>query len=627
MHSRPRPTLTRRLVATCTAAAASLSLAACLPGGDDPTATTTTAAPPTELPRTDVKGGAVRALTLGPVVTWDPQRIAAREDVAVAGRLFARSLTAYAVGEDASGQRRLVGDLATNAGSPSADLRTWKFTLRPGVKWDNGAAMTCGDVKYGVSRAFATKEITGGPAYAVAVLDIPKKPDGTSTYTGPYDATAANAAGRKSFDSAVSCSGSTITFRLSGPMSDFNEMLTLPSFGPYRKADDGRASGTHAVMSTGPYMLQAAWQSSTGGTFVRNPHWSATSDVVRKALPNSIEIREGVETPTAVQQVTADTAEGTNAVTLNSAPPALQQQILAATALRTRTINPRTTLVDYLVPNYRSQVFREPRARQAFALATDRAAYTNALGGPTTADPASSVIPAQIRVGRPAAPTPPATATTTTTTPSATSSTASSSSTTAAATTAGTPTATTPVNPARALLVASGATLPVKITVAYRQGETADKAMSALVAGWREAGFEPTLEPIGADYFTAVSKPEARSYDVVWSNWAPEWASASTILPALFDSRINLSATGSGRDYGYFASDTINVAMDKVASIRDRNAREKAWAAVDDTLLKAGTYVPLAQRRALYVAGSGIRNFSGNEVAGGYVELADLGVE
>ncbi len=180
---------------------------------------------------------------------------------------------------------------------------------------------------------------------------------------------------------------------------------------------------------------------------------------------------------------------------------------------------------------------------------------------------------------------------------------------------------------ARALLVSTGATLPVRITVAYRQGETADKAMAALVAGWREAGFEPTLEPIENDYFGAVSKPTARSYDVIWSNWAPEWASASTILPPLFDSRINLSAEGTGRDYGYYANDAVNVAMDRIPSIRSRTAREKAWAGLDDQLLRAGTYVPLAQRRALYVAGTAVRNLSGNEVAGGYVELAGLGVE
>jgi peptide/nickel transport system substrate-binding protein len=645
-HPRTRKTHARRLVALCAAAVAGLSLTAC--GPEDTPTTTTSAAAQTDLPTSDARGGVLRALSLGPVVTWDPQRMAARDDISVAGRLFARSLTAYATGDDANGQRRLVGDLATDTGTPTKDLRTWRFTLRKDLKWDNGDDVTCTDVKYGISRAFATKDVTGGPAYAVAVLDVPKKPDGTSTYAGPYDGTAATQPGRRAFDKAVTCSGGTITFRLSGPMSDFNEMLTLPAFGPYRRADDKRSKATHTVMSTGPYMLRDAWQSSSGGTYVRNPTWSEESDPVRKALPDTIEVREGVETPTAVQQVTADGADGTNAVTLNSAPPALQQQILAATALRSRTVNPRTTLVDYLVPNYRSQVFRLTKARLALALATDRDAYTNALGGPTTADVATSVIPAQLRSGEAAEPgstsAPTTSAPTGTSTRSAARATSTGPSQTSTATGTATRTGTgtdsptvtdtttststtAPADRARELLASSGLTLPVKITVAYRQGETADKAMAALVAGWRAAGFEPTLKPVEDDYFTTVSKPGARTYDVIWSNWAPEWASASTILPPLFDSRINLSAKGTGRDYGYYANDRLNAEMDKVPAIRDRSDREKAWAGLDDQLLRAGAYVPLAQRRALYVAGTSVRNLSGNEVAGGYVELAGLGVE
>ena len=60
--------------------------------------------------------------------------------------------------------------------------------------------------------------------------------------------------------------------------------------------------------------------------------------------------------------------------------------------------------------------------------------------------------------------------------------------------------------------------LPVKITVAYRSSEAATKAMAGLVAGWREAGFAPTLRPIADNYFTAISDPALKSQvDVFWS--------------------------------------------------------------------------------------------------------------
>ena len=63
------------------------------------------------------------------MTTWDPQRIASREDMAFAGRVFARTLTAYSPSTDPEDQSRLVGDLATDTGTPSEDLKTW--TLHP----------------------------------------------------------------------------------------------------------------------------------------------------------------------------------------------------------------------------------------------------------------------------------------------------------------------------------------------------------------------------------------------------------------------------------------------------------------------------------------------------------------
>ena len=63
------------------------------------------------------------------------------------------------------------------------------------MRWQDGTAVTCADVAYGISRTFATKVVTGGPTDALAVLAIPRRPDGTSTYAGPYATGAAAATG------------------------------------------------------------------------------------------------------------------------------------------------------------------------------------------------------------------------------------------------------------------------------------------------------------------------------------------------------------------------------------------------------------------------------------------------
>jgi peptide/nickel transport system substrate-binding protein len=545
--------------------------------------------------RVDTDGGTLHALTLGPVTTWDPQRIASRDDRAFAGRVFARTLTAYAPSTDPDDQARLVGDLATDTGTPGKDLKTWSFTLRDDVKWQDGSALTCADVAYGISRTFATDVIGGGPTDALAVLAIPRQMDGTSTYAGPYATGAAAAAGQAAFDKAVTCKDQTITFTLSAPLSDFNELVSQPAFGPVKKSEDRRDAGGYDVFSAGPYMLQGTWSAGKGGTFVRNPAWSQDSDPVRKAHPDVIRFQEGLDTQAVAQQVMADGDTGRYSVALGSAPPAIQQHITAVQSLQERSVNPGTGVVDYLVPNLRSEVFADEKVRQALAAATNRDAYVTAIGGVTAAEPSRSLIPASLPAAHDADPI-------------------------------GTGTK-GDVARAKALLTEAKKTGPVPFTVAYRSNPTADKAMAALVAGWRLAGFEPTTKPVTDDYFTQISDPKAATgIDLFWSNWAPAWASASTILPPLFDSSINITKVGPGRDYGYWDDPKLNQTMAAVQGIADRGERESAWAGIDEDLLLRGAYIGLAERKALYVAGSDVRNLSANAVGGGVVEFADIAV-
>lgn len=576
--------------------AASLGVSAAVVAGRDAPADPEKATPTSAVgDRVDGDGGTLHALSLGPVVTWDPQRIASRDDMAFASRVFARTLTAYAPNTDPDQQARLVGDLADDTGTPGTDLRTWSFTLRDGVLWQDGSPVTCADVAYGISRTFATQEIGGGPTDALAVLAIPRRPDGTSTYPGPYATGDAVVKAQAAFDKAVTCKGQEITFTLSTPLSDFNELVSQTAFGPVKESADRRAEGGYDVFSAGPYMLKGAWEAGRGGTFVRNPAWNRAGDPIRRAHPDEIRFQEGLETQAVAQQVMADGGTGRVSVSLGSAPPAIQQRITAVESLRERSVNPRTGVVDYLVPNTRSAVFKDEKVRLALAAATNRDAYVTAIGGTTAADPTRSLVPAGLPAAHEADPV-------------------------------GTGTRGDAAR-AKALLAEAEKTGPVPFTVAYRSTPTSDKAMAALVAGWRLAGFEPTTRPITDDYFTAISDPGlAGEVDVFWSNWAPAWASASTILPPLFDSSINITPAGPGRDYGYWNSTDLNARMARVQTIADRTARELAWAEIDRSLLEQGAYIGLAERRALYISGSDVRNLSANTVNGGVVELADIAV-
>ena len=123
--------------------------------------------------------------------------------------------------------------MATDTGTANADATQWTFTLRDGITWQDGSPVKCEDIKYGVSRTFATDVINGGPTYAIEYLDIPKADDGSSLYKGPY-----SGEGQDLFDQAVVCDGNTITFKLNQPVSDFNFTTTL---GLRRGSEPGRS--------------------------------------------------------------------------------------------------------------------------------------------------------------------------------------------------------------------------------------------------------------------------------------------------------------------------------------------------------------------------------------------------
>jgi peptide/nickel transport system substrate-binding protein len=536
--------------------------------------------------------GELTVLSLGPVATWDPQRMSTPQDVAFASRVFLRTLTAFPPGADAAAQRSVVGDLATDAGTPDETRTVWSFTLRSGVKWQDGSPVTCEDVRYGVSRSFAEPFASEGLNYPTAYLDIPRRADGSSTFTGPE---AKDKDARAAFDKSVSCDGDTIRFRLSVPMTDFNEVVASPAFAPVKKSEDQGADGGYAVFSAGPYRLKGGWDPSTGGTFERNPAWDRDSDPFRKALPESIHYVEGTESQTAVQQVLGDDAANRQAVTLDSAPPAMQQQVLSDSTLRARSVNPASQFVDYLVPNVVKGVMRDPDVRRALALATNREGYVTALGGASSASAAYSLIGPALPGHRTDDPT--------------------------GAGPKGDPAA------ARAALQESGLTLPVRIRVAYRSTPTADKAMAALSNGWQDGGFDVTLQPIAKDYFTTIAEPKrVDQTDVFWANWAPAWPSAATVITPLLDSRLNLTDASAGRDYGRFADAEVNAEITRINGLGDREQQAAAWADLDASLAERGVFVALAQRRSLYVAGSAVTGLAANEAMGGFVDLAGIGV-
>jgi peptide/nickel transport system substrate-binding protein len=542
--------------------------------------------------RTDaVKGGTVFSLEQSVTQSLDPQRTYTGRDISNMGRLFARSLVVFPPGEtDPVKGATPIPDLATDTGQSNEDATQWSFTLKDGPVWQDGKPVTCEDLKYGVSRTFATDVITGGPNYILGYLDIPEDADGSPVYKGPY-----TGQGQAAFDKAVTCDGNTITYRFKKPWPDFPLALaSLRSFDPYRQDQDKGAKSQFTVFSDGPYMLdQNGWNEDSGGTYVRNPKWDPKEDTNRQANPDQFTFSIGTEAEVIVDRLIADQGDDKNAITTRNVTPAQYPQITGAVA--DRAVNFQSPFSNYLVPNFNRVT--NLKVRQALAAATDRAAYSAALGGDKASKPSQSIVnpgtpgyvanPDYSADGKP------------------------------------------DVEAAKQLLQDSGETLPYPIKLTYPIGSDAtDKAFAALKATYDEAGFEVTLDGLdpSGPYYDTIQKPGSDS-DLIWGGWGPDWPSISTVIPPLFDSRINISKASNGQDYGNYKSDAVNAAMDAASAETDLDKANTMWADVDKMLSDDVAYIPLDTSQFYYLRGSNIENYVNSSGTSGYADLGCIAVK
>jgi peptide/nickel transport system substrate-binding protein len=224
----------------------------------------------------------------------DPSRVYTGRDIAFFNSYLYRNLVSYKPVKGTAGSS-LVPDLATTTGVPSNSAKTWTFVLRSGITWEDKSAVTCADVKYGVSRAFATDVITDGPQYLVGALKIAVNSDGSSAYKGPYKKT-----GQALYDKAVTCKGSTITFNLNRSFADFNYALTYPAASPVKKSKDTGDKYDLRPFSDGPYKIRS-YKQGDELDLVRNTAWKKSSDTVRTPYPDDIVVRFGLAQDVADQ--------------------------------------------------------------------------------------------------------------------------------------------------------------------------------------------------------------------------------------------------------------------------------------------------------------------------------------
>ncbi|WP_163513735.1 ABC transporter substrate-binding protein [Fodinicola acaciae] len=502
------------------------------------------------------RGGTINVLMQSDFEHIDPQRTytAAGESFV---RLLAPALTAYKNAKGKEGTE-IVGDAATDTGTHNADNTEWSFTLRDGLKWQDGKDVTCQDFKYGVERSFSDV-ITDGADYPKQYLV------GGDTYKGIYL--------QKEGLPSIVCAGNKITFKLRRSISDFNYTVTLPTFSAVRADKDTHEKYDSNVFSYGPYQIDS-YVRGKSIQLSRNKYYDQSKDQVRKNLPDKWNITQGPDENVITDRLIQDKAADQNTISLGAnISPAQSAQVQNDPKLRKRLLSGPDGFTYYLSIN--TTKIKDLKCRQAYTYAINKASYLTALGGPAVGDLATSIIAPNNAAHRddidvyglkdkPEG----------------------------------------DVAKAKQLL-AQSPTCPHNITFDYRTGNKADdNAAAAIVAGMARAGITVKLNPIPrSTYIATVGKPAAQ-HDMAINSWIADWASGSSVIPQLFDGRIISPSGNSNRSQ--INDPAINAGIDAAYKETDNAKAQKLWGDLDEKVQQTAAVIPLRYTKAYVLYGSKI---------------------
>ena len=123
-----------------------------------------------------------------------------------------------------------------------------------------------------------------------------------------------------------------------------------------------------------------------------------------------------------------------------------------------------------------------------------------------------------------------------------------------------------------------------------------------------------------------MGRPDS-DFDVTWTSWGADWPSIATVIPPLFDSRINLTSDSNGQDYGNYRSDAVNKMIDEAAEMSDVDEQAAKYIEIDDQLGKDVAYIPLEITKFYFLRGSKVTGYVNNPATAGYPDLGAIGVE
>jgi peptide/nickel transport system substrate-binding protein len=485
------------------------------------------------------KGGTVTVLTLtGLTTTIDPSEVYYTDTASIMSGLVTRSLTQYRYDPNTK-QMILVPDLATDLGTHNDNYTQWKFTIRPGVKWENGKPVTAQEVAWGMSRCMDAATFPTGPCQYYSNVYF----KGGSKDKGPYTSKQKSGTLAK----AITVSGDTITINMDKPFPDMPYWGTFPANGPIPigKVSDPKTYKKHPL-STGPYKIKS-YSPSKELVLVRNTYWDPKTDPARTQYPDGYDFKSQQQSEKIDQIMIANSGAGQTTLTYDDMlAPDFQKMKQTAPDRLVLGGQPCTF---YWAPDNRKITDKRVRQALAWAYPYKNVILASGLIPGVNAVPASNLMPPGIPGRKPYNvlnhgdfQTDPA--------------------------------------KAKALLQQANA-MGYEIKFLFRTDDAVNvKVKDAVVKALTEAGFKATPVPTTtADYVTARDNTK-EDINVRSAGWCSDWPSGSTWIPTIYGST-NPDKTGSfGTNYSAFSNPSIDSQIDSVQKL-PLDQQAAAWNNMD----------------------------------------------
>jgi len=502
-------------------------------------------------------------------------------------RGISRQLYTWPTASTLAAEVNPVPDLATATPTITNGGKTYTVTIRSGAMWDTSPPrqITAQDEVTGMKRLCNPASPTGAPGYFEATIV------GMQDYCNAFANVGSDVTSIDNFMSSHDIAGvkatgpETVQFTLTQPASDFIDILSLPFSSPVPKEElsyvPGSAQLAQHFVSDGPYTIKS-YVPNTSIDLVRDPAWSASTDNVRKAYVNEVQITEGVaEATTALQEIQAGTEDMFWDQVVPTAP--------LATAVASHdpnlnvspdgnnfiTINPYLS-INLQSPNNGGALSKLP-VREALEYAINKYADSQVYGGSPVSNVLDQLIP-NGSVGYVSGYDP-------------------------------YPTPNGQGDPTKAKqLLASAGYQPGQITLKliYRTNTVHPQVAQNDQAALQAAGFNVQLIPVtpaNTIYTSYLENPTASksgSWDIAEPGWIPDWLgnNGRSVIEPLFDGRTYGPNT---QDYGDYNSATVNSDIDHALSASSNAQATSYWQAAAKQIMSDAAVVPIgAQKVAIY---------------------------